>query len=87
MSLIEILAGLLAAVGFVYLLLGPAAARGLLMSAADLLTLGLPGRSRSSSSRRCLGGYIHRVMEGERVCLSPLLSPVERAVYRVCRHR
>jgi K+-transporting ATPase ATPase A chain len=31
-----------------------------------------------------LGGYIHRVMEGERVLLSPVLRPVERAVYRVC---
>jgi K+-transporting ATPase ATPase A chain len=30
-----------------------------------------------------LGGYIHRVMEGERVFLSPILRPVERAVYRV----
>ncbi len=30
-----------------------------------------------------LGGYIHRVMEGERVLLSPLLSPVERAIFRV----
>ena len=31
-----------------------------------------------------LGAYIHRVMEGERVFLSPILRPVERAVYRVC---
>ena len=31
-----------------------------------------------------LGRYIHRVMEGERVFLSPILRPVERAVYRVC---
>jgi K+-transporting ATPase ATPase A chain len=31
-----------------------------------------------------LGGYIHRVMEGERVFLSAILRPVERAVYRVC---
>ena len=31
-----------------------------------------------------LGGYIHRVMEGERVFLSPVLRPVERLVYRVC---
>jgi K+-transporting ATPase ATPase A chain len=30
-----------------------------------------------------LGRYIHRVMEGERVVLSPILRPVERAVYRV----
>ena len=31
-----------------------------------------------------LGRYIHRVMEGERTFLSPVLGPVERAVYRVC---
>jgi K+-transporting ATPase ATPase A chain len=31
-----------------------------------------------------LGRYIHRVMEGERVFLSPILRPVERFVYRVC---
>jgi K+-transporting ATPase ATPase A chain len=31
-----------------------------------------------------LGAYIHRVMEGERTVLSPVLRPVERAVYRVC---
>ena len=30
-----------------------------------------------------LGTYIHSVMEGERVFLSPILRPVERAVYRV----
>ncbi len=30
-----------------------------------------------------LGTYIHRVMEGERTFLSPILRPVERAVYRV----
>ncbi len=30
-----------------------------------------------------LGTYIHRVMEGERTLLSPILRPVERAVYRV----
>ena len=30
-----------------------------------------------------LGGYIHRVMEGQRTVLSPVLRPVERAVYRV----
>ncbi len=32
-----------------------------------------------------LGGYIYRVMEGQRVLLSPVLGPVERAVYRVGR--
>ncbi len=31
-----------------------------------------------------VGRYIHRVMEGERVFLSPFLRPVERLVYRVC---
>jgi potassium-transporting ATPase potassium-binding subunit len=31
-----------------------------------------------------LGRYIYRVMEGERVFLTPLLRPVERLVYRVC---
>ena len=30
-----------------------------------------------------LGTYIHLVMEGERTFLSPVLRPVERAVYRV----
>ena len=30
-----------------------------------------------------LGTYMHRVMEGERTFLSPVLRPVERAVYRV----
>ena len=31
-----------------------------------------------------LGRYIHRVMEGERTFLSPVVRPVERFVYRVC---
>jgi len=30
-----------------------------------------------------LGAYIHRVMEGQRTFLSPVLRPVERAIYRV----
>src|SRR6185436_10194107 len=30
-----------------------------------------------------LGRYIHRVMEGERTILSPVLRPVERVVYRL----
>ena len=30
-----------------------------------------------------LGRYIHRVMEGERVFLSPVVRPVERLIYRV----
>jgi K+-transporting ATPase ATPase A chain len=32
-----------------------------------------------------LGRYIHRVMEGERVFLSPVLRPIERTIYRICR--
>jgi K+-transporting ATPase ATPase A chain len=31
-----------------------------------------------------LGRYIHRVMEGERVFLSPVVRPIERTIYRVC---
>ncbi len=31
-----------------------------------------------------LGRYMHRVMEGERVFLSPVIRPIERFVYRVC---
>ena len=31
-----------------------------------------------------LGNYIYYVMEGQRTFLSPVLRPVERAVYRVC---
>ena len=31
-----------------------------------------------------LGRYIYRVMEGERVFLSPVVRPVERLIYRVC---
>ena len=31
-----------------------------------------------------VGTYMARVMEGERTVLSPLLRPIERAVYRVC---
>jgi K+-transporting ATPase ATPase A chain len=30
------------------------------------------------------GGYMFRVMEGQRVFLSPIMRPVERAVYRLC---
>jgi potassium-transporting ATPase potassium-binding subunit len=32
-----------------------------------------------------LGRYIHRVMEGERVFLSPVLRPIERTIYRIGR--
>lgn len=31
-----------------------------------------------------LGIYMHRVFEGERTFLSPLLKPVEKLIYRVC---
>ena len=31
-----------------------------------------------------VGRYIHRVMEGERTFLSPVLRPVERGIYRIC---
>ncbi len=31
-----------------------------------------------------LGRYIYRVMEGERVFITPVVRPVERIVYRVC---
>ncbi len=31
-----------------------------------------------------VGRYVHRVMEGERVFLSPVVRPVERTVYRLC---
>ncbi len=34
---------------------------------------------------RPLGGYIRKVMEGERVFLSPIIRPVERGVYKVMR--
>ena len=30
-----------------------------------------------------LGGYMHRVLEGERTILSPVLRPVEQGVYRI----
>jgi K+-transporting ATPase ATPase A chain len=32
-----------------------------------------------------LGAYMARVFEGERVFLSPVLAPVERGLYRICR--
>jgi len=34
---------------------------------------------------RPLGAFMHRVFAGERVFLSPVLAPVESAIYRVCR--
>ena len=32
-----------------------------------------------------VGGYMARVFEGERVFLSPVLAPLERGLYRICR--
>ncbi len=32
-----------------------------------------------------LGAYMARVFQGERVLLSPVLGPVERGIYRICR--
>ena len=52
------------------------------MEAAGLLTLGTLALAILVATP-ILGDYVHRVMEGERVLLSPLLSPVERIVYRV----
>ncbi|AMY02299.1 potassium-transporting ATPase subunit KdpA [Mesorhizobium ciceri] len=31
-----------------------------------------------------LGGYMHRVFDGDRTLLSPLFGPLERGLYRVC---
>jgi K+-transporting ATPase ATPase A chain len=49
----------------------------------DLLTLLLLGAAILVITP-FLGRYIHRVMEGERTLLSPVLRPIERAVYRLC---
>ena len=53
------------------------------MALNDFLTLG-PIAVAILLVTPLLGGYIHRVMEGERVFLSPVMRPIERAVYRVC---
>jgi K+-transporting ATPase ATPase A chain len=53
------------------------------MSTSDFLTLGTLALAILIVTP-LLGGYIYRVMEGQRVFLSPVLRPVERAVYRVC---
>jgi K+-transporting ATPase ATPase A chain len=53
------------------------------VSAGDLLTL-IVLAAAILLVTPFLGRYIHRVMEGERTILSPLLRPVERAIYRVC---
>ena len=53
------------------------------MSIGDLLTLITLGAAVLIATP-FIGRYIHRVMEGERTFLSPVLRPVERLVYRVC---
>src|SRR5512146_1321708 len=53
------------------------------MAAGDLLTLATIGLAILIVTP-LLGAYIHRVMEGERTFLSPILRPVERLVYRIC---
>ncbi len=53
------------------------------MSTGDLLTLVVLGVAILITTP-ILGRYIHKVMEGERTLLSPVLRPVERVVYRVC---
>jgi K+-transporting ATPase ATPase A chain len=53
------------------------------MSLGDFLTLGTIALAILIVTP-FLGRYIHRVMEGERVFLSPVIRPVERFVYRVC---
>jgi K+-transporting ATPase ATPase A chain len=52
------------------------------MSIGDFLTLATLGLAILIATP-LLGRYIHRVMEGERTILSPVLRPVERAIYRV----
>ncbi|HEY7591481.1 MAG TPA: potassium-transporting ATPase subunit KdpA [Candidatus Limnocylindrales bacterium] len=52
------------------------------MAINDFLTLATLGLALLVATP-FLGRYIHRVMEGERTLLSPILRPVERAVYRV----
>jgi len=53
------------------------------LSTGDLLTL-LALAVAVVVTTPFLGRYIHRVMEGERTLLSPILRPVERAIYRLC---
>jgi K+-transporting ATPase ATPase A chain len=53
------------------------------MSAGDLLTL-VTVAAAILLITPFLGRYIHRVMEGERVFLSPVVRPIERAIYRFC---
>src|SRR5690349_5361112 len=53
------------------------------MSIGDFLTLATVGMAVLIATP-FFGRHIHRVMEGEPTVLSPVLRPVERAVYRVC---
>ena len=52
------------------------------MSLGDFLTLAILAAAILIATP-IVGGYIFRVMEGQRVFLSPVLRPVERAVYRL----
>jgi K+-transporting ATPase ATPase A chain len=52
------------------------------MSLGDFLTLAALALAILIATP-IFGGYIFRVMEGQRVFLSPILRPVEQAVYRV----
>jgi K+-transporting ATPase ATPase A chain len=52
------------------------------MSIVDFLTLATLGLAILVVTP-FLGRYIHRVMEGERTFLSPVLRPVERTIYRL----
>jgi K+-transporting ATPase ATPase A chain len=52
------------------------------MSTGDVLTLVTLALAVVAVSP-LLGRYIHRVMEGERTVLSPVVRPIERAIYRV----
>src|ERR1700741_4297424 len=53
------------------------------MAIGDLLTLLTLGAAVLIATP-FVGRYIHRVMEGERTILSPVLRPVERTIYRLC---
>jgi K+-transporting ATPase ATPase A chain len=53
------------------------------MALSDFLTLAALGLAIVLVTP-FFGRYIHRVMEGERTFLSPVLRPVERTVYRLC---
>jgi K+-transporting ATPase ATPase A chain len=53
------------------------------MTTGDVLTLASLGLAVLLVTP-FLGRYVHRVMEGERTILSPVLRPVERGIYRLC---